>query len=136
MVHWNKDGFRTAVCSIPPLHQSVSGLRLMNHCGIRRRLEDVRRQFRRLYSVRWHGHHYCPEYIEEDFFHDTDECVREVIDDYAFLNNRSDDMMMMTDGGGDDGEDDGYNNNNSNKHSGASGGKGRQPTCLRDLLSL
>jgi tubulin epsilon len=84
MVYWNQDGFKTALCSVPPLGQKQSMLMLSNHCGIADKLGTLRDKFRKLYSVRSHVHHY-EEYVELPFFDDTLEILSGVIDDYRYL---------------------------------------------------
>jgi tubulin epsilon len=84
MVYWNEDGFKTALCSVPPLGQSQSMLMLSNHCGIRIKLASIRDKFKKLYSVRSHVHHY-ESYVELPYFDDTLDIVGGVIDDYAYL---------------------------------------------------
>jgi tubulin epsilon len=85
MVYWNSDGFKTALCGVPPLGHQRSALMLSNHCGIADTIARLRDKFMQLYRVRSHVHHYS-EYLELPFFDDTMDIVGNVVADYSFLN--------------------------------------------------
>ena len=84
MVYWNQDGFKSAICSAPPLGHQQSLLMLANNCAITGKIGRLRDKFMKLYSVRSHVHHY-KAYLELDYFDATAEIINTTIDDYDYL---------------------------------------------------
>jgi tubulin epsilon len=85
MVHWNQEGFKTALCGVSPLGHPHSLLVLSNNCAIATKVKSMQERFMRLYSVRSHVHHY-QAYLEAPYFDATMECLSTMVDDYEFLN--------------------------------------------------
>eukprot|EP00758_Cryptobia_borreli_P004446 Tbor_TRINITY_DN4378_c0_g2::TRINITY_DN4378_c0_g2_i1::g.7749::m.7749/K10391/TUBE; tubulin epsilon len=85
MIHWNESGFKSAICSVPPVGHSQSMVMLSNNCAITSKLSAMRDSFDKLYRVRSHVHHY-QEYLELSYFQDTLDIISTVIDDYDYLN--------------------------------------------------
>jgi tubulin epsilon len=84
MVYWNKDGFKTTLCSVPPVGHKHSLLMLANNCSVAVPFADMRDKFKTLYSVKSHVHHYT-EYLEMSYFDDTLEILGSMLDDYSYL---------------------------------------------------
>lgn len=85
MVHWNRDGFKTALCGVAPLGHPHSLLSLTNSCAIADKVRSMQDRFRKLYSVKSHVHHY-EQYLELPYFDATMEVLGQMVDDYDFLN--------------------------------------------------
>ena len=85
MVHWNENGFKSSICSVPPIGVQNSLLMLSNSCGFASNLSRFRDKFMKLYRVKSHVHHY-QEYLELPYFDATLEILNNVIDDYSYLN--------------------------------------------------
>lgn len=84
MIHWNQEGFKVGLCSVPPIGQRQSLLCLSNNCCIRETFERLRDRFRKLYVRKAHVHHYT-EYMEAERLSEALENVRYLIDEYAKL---------------------------------------------------
>lgn len=84
MIYWNQDGFKSAICSAPPLGHTQSLLMLANNCAITGKIGRMRDKFMKLYSVKSHVHHYR-QYLELDYFDATAEIIGTTIDDYDYL---------------------------------------------------
>lgn len=85
MVHWNSEGFKTALCGVSPLGHPQSLLMLSNNCAVAGKVKTLQEKFMRLYSVRSHVHHY-QEYLELAYFDATMEVLGNVVEDYEYLN--------------------------------------------------
>jgi tubulin epsilon len=85
MIYWNTEGFKVALCGVPPLGHNQSLLMLSNNCAIACRLRELQEKFMKLYSVRSHVHHYT-EYLELPYFDKTMEIIGNVVEDYDYLN--------------------------------------------------
>ena len=57
-IYWNKDGWKTGLCSVPPIKQMYSILSLANNTSIKYTFEDLRSRFYKLFSRKAHLHHY------------------------------------------------------------------------------
>jgi tubulin epsilon len=86
MIHWNQEGFKIGLCSVPPIGQKQSLLCLSNNCCIRDTFERLRDRFRKLYVRKAHVHHYT-EYMEAERLSEAFENVRFLIDEYVKLEN-------------------------------------------------
>ncbi|GLD98520.1 hypothetical protein PINS_up007217 [Pythium insidiosum] len=89
MIHWNQEGFKVGLCSVPPIGQTSSLLCLSNNCCIRGTFERMRDRFRKLYSRRAHMHHYT-EYMDSEVLAYSLDNVQYLIDEYARLERGSD----------------------------------------------
>lgn len=115
--YWNQDGFKTAICGVPPLGHTNSMLMLSNNCGIVEKLRGVYGKFMKLYSVKSHVHHY-EEYLTPQYFDLTSEVIQSTMDDYEYLDDHS---AVLSENGK-------INRNASGK------GKESVPQCLKDLI--
>jgi tubulin epsilon len=86
MIHWNREGFKTGLCSVPPLgrHQPRSLLCLANSCCMVDVLSDFQDRFEKLYKRRAMVHHYT-QYIAGDVFEEAMESLVELSDGYMRL---------------------------------------------------
>ena len=57
-IYWNKDGWKTGICSVPPIKQMYSVLSLANNTCIRYTFEELKIRFSKLYTRKAHLHHY------------------------------------------------------------------------------
>ena len=57
-IYWNKEGWKTGLCSVPPIKQQYSVLSLANTTAIKYTFEELRSRFYKLYSRKAHLHHY------------------------------------------------------------------------------
>ena len=80
-VHWNVDGFKVGLCSVPPTGLTTSSLALSNNCCIRSTFTNMRDKFLKLYKKKVYVHHYT-QYMEEDLFTQADEGVQALIQGY------------------------------------------------------
>ncbi|TYZ57632.1 hypothetical protein PybrP1_003384 [[Pythium] brassicae (nom. inval.)] len=84
MIHWNQEGFKVGMCSVPPIGQRQSLLCLSNNCCIRETFERLQRRFQKLYARKAHVHHYA-EFMESARFGEALESVRYLVEEYAKL---------------------------------------------------
>ncbi|XP_078600769.1 tubulin epsilon chain-like [Branchiostoma floridae x Branchiostoma japonicum] len=57
-IHWNQEGWKTGLCSVPPVGQPYSLLALANNSCIRHTFTNLRDRFHKLYKRKAHLHHY------------------------------------------------------------------------------
>lgn len=89
---FNPDGFKTGICSEPPLDATRSVLALSNNCGIANTFRRMRGSFARLYTARAHLHHYTDMMGEDGasgggagFFGGAEETLSRLIEDYEHM---------------------------------------------------
>ncbi|KAI9987400.1 hypothetical protein PInf_023430 [Phytophthora infestans] len=88
MIHWNQEGFKVGVCSVPPVGQRLSLLCLSNNCCIRETFERLNTRFHKLYSRKAHVHHYT-EFMDAGMLNEAQENARFLIGEYAKLERAS-----------------------------------------------
>ncbi len=88
MIHWNLEGYKTGICSVPPLArgQSCSILCLSNNCCMGNSFSSIRDRFLKLYSRRAMVHHYT-QYMESEVFEEALDSLNGIIEEYAQLNS-------------------------------------------------
>nr|WAQ15576.1 tubulin epsilon [Halisarca dujardinii] len=85
-VHWNQEGWKTGLCSVPPVGQPYSLLTLANNTCFQYPLRGLRDRFSKLYRRKAHVHHYTAvDGIEEQLFRDSVESLSSLIEDYQKL---------------------------------------------------
>ncbi|XP_072041877.1 tubulin epsilon chain-like [Amphiura filiformis] len=85
-IHWNTDGWKTGLCSVPPVGQPYSLLALANNTCIRNTFTDLKDRFYRLYKRKAHMHHYTEvEGMEASQFAQSLESLTELISEYQEL---------------------------------------------------
>eukprot|EP00644_Phytophthora_capsici_P008497 jgi/Phyca11/111385/e_gw1.20.707.1 len=89
MIHWNQEGFKVGVCSVPPVGHKSSLLCLSNNCCIRETFERLHTRFHKLYSRKAHMHHYT-EFMDSGILDEAQENARYLIGEYAKLERSSD----------------------------------------------
>ncbi|KAI0229199.1 Tubulin epsilon chain [Lamellibrachia satsuma] len=57
-IPWNQDGWKTGLCSIPPVGHPYSLLTLANNTCLRHNFADLRDRCVKLYKRKAHLHHY------------------------------------------------------------------------------
>jgi tubulin epsilon len=67
MVSWNRDGWKTGLCDVPPLGQSYSVMALSNNSSISTILERLSGRFNKIFKRQAHLHHYLEYMDREDF---------------------------------------------------------------------
>jgi tubulin epsilon len=95
MIHWNQEGFKIGVCSVPPIGQKYSLLCLSNNCCIRQTFDRIRIRFKKLYTRKAHVHHYT-EYMETEKFEQALENANFLINEYAKLEASNGTQKMDT----------------------------------------
>ncbi|OWZ16528.1 Tubulin/FtsZ family protein [Phytophthora megakarya] len=88
MIHWNQEGFKVGVCSVPPVGQKSSLLCLSNNSCIRETFERLNTRFHKLYSRKAHMHHYT-EFMDAGMLDEAQENARYLIGEYAKLERAS-----------------------------------------------
>ncbi|KAI8834075.1 Tubulin/FtsZ family, GTPase domain-containing protein [Chytriomyces cf. hyalinus JEL632] len=80
-VNWNQDGWKTGLCSVPPIGQTHSLLTLANNACIHESLGKMRTRFMKLYKRKANLHHYL-NYMEKEDFQSALESVQSLIKEY------------------------------------------------------
>ena len=103
-VHWNQDGWKTGLCSVPPLGLPYSLLTLSNNTCIQHTFSDIKERFNLLYRrkvrsnvpmshcrfeivlFKAHLHHFLGvEGVEADLFTECGESLSSLIQQYSSL---------------------------------------------------
>lgn len=84
MIHWNKQGFKLGLCSVPPAGQKASVLGLSNSCAVGQSFDAIQQRFMQLYRVRAHVHHYT-EYMSMEVIDESLQCVSDLVAQYEEL---------------------------------------------------
>ena len=85
-VHWNKEGWKVGLCSVPPLNYSSALLTLANNTCFHHPCIDIRNRFMKLYRRKAHLHHYTRvDGFEEDLIKDSLVSLDSLIDEYESL---------------------------------------------------
>ncbi|KAI8927116.1 tubulin, epsilon 1 [Entophlyctis helioformis] len=81
-VPWNVDGWKTGLCSVPPIGQPHALLSLSNNCSMRVVLGRVADRFTKLYRRKANLHHYL-EHMETGDFDEARASLRSLISEYG-----------------------------------------------------
>eukprot|EP00752_Nemacystus_decipiens_P017507 g15694.t1 len=84
MVHWNREGYKIGLCSVPPVGAPQSLLCLSNNCCIKDTFADLRCRFMQLYQRQAMLHHYT-KFMDRGGFDEALESLESLIADYAEL---------------------------------------------------
>lgn len=85
-VHWNEEGWKTGLCSVPPVGQPYSLLTLANNTCVHNTFSNVRDRFNKLYRRKAHLHHYTQvDGMDASDFSESLESLNRVIEEYASL---------------------------------------------------
>ncbi|XP_074642153.1 tubulin epsilon chain-like isoform X2 [Tubulanus polymorphus] len=83
-IHWNQEGWKTGLCSVPPVGQQYSLLTLANNTCIRQSFTDLRERFERLYKRKAHIHHYTHiDGMEMSDFTQSLESLNSIVAEYG-----------------------------------------------------
>ena len=87
-VHWNDAGWKTGLCSVPPVGQDYSLLCLANNTCVRHTFHSLHQRFRKLYQRRAHLHHYISVAgMDVGLFDTASESLLSIIKEYEHLEN-------------------------------------------------
>ncbi|KAI8609279.1 tubulin epsilon chain [Chytriomyces sp. MP71] len=78
---WNLEGWKTGLCSVPPIGHNHSLLALANNACIHESLDKMRGRFVKLYKRKANLHHYL-NIIEQQEFSNALESVKKLIQEY------------------------------------------------------
>ena len=100
-IHWNQEGWKTGLCSIPPVGQPYSLLALANNTCIRHTFQDLKDRFMKLYKRKAHVHHYTHvDGMEVSQFDSSIESLSSLISEYdaleAHMGRVVDDIQRLT----------------------------------------
>ncbi|XP_077636129.1 tubulin epsilon chain isoform X2 [Crocuta crocuta] len=85
-ISWNQEGWKTSLCSVPPVGHSHSLLALANNTCVKPTFMELRERFMRLYKKKAHLHHYLQiEGMEESCFMEAVSSLSGLIEEYNQL---------------------------------------------------
>ncbi|XP_041471461.1 tubulin epsilon chain-like [Lytechinus variegatus] len=85
-IHWNTDGWKTGLCSVPPVGHPYSLLTMANNTCLKTNFSDLRDRFNRLYKRKAHIHHYTSvEGMDTGEFKESLESLSSLIEEYQKL---------------------------------------------------
>uniref|UniRef100_A0A3Q2X489 Tubulin epsilon 1 n=1 Tax=Haplochromis burtoni TaxID=8153 RepID=A0A3Q2X489_HAPBU len=85
-VSWNQEGWKTSLCSVPPVGHSHSLLALANNTCVKPTFMELRERFTKLYRKKAHLHHYLHvEGMEQSFFSEAIASLNSLIEEYHHL---------------------------------------------------
>lgn len=85
-IPWNKEGWKTGLCSIPPFGQPYSLLGLANNTCIKDTFSVIKDRFHRLYKRKAHLHHYTQvDGMDIELFSEAEESIVDLINDYKTM---------------------------------------------------
>lgn len=85
-IHWNQEGWKTGLCSVPPVGHPYSLLALANNTCIRHTFQDLKDRFMKLYKRKAHVHHYTHvDGMEVAQFESSKESLTSLISEYETL---------------------------------------------------
>ena len=85
-IHWNQEGWKTGLCSVPPVGYPHSLLTMANNTCIRLTFSEVMARFNRLYKRKAHLHHYtCVDSMELCDFTESVTSLEGVVNEYGRL---------------------------------------------------
>ena len=84
--NWNQEGWKTGLCSVPPVGQQYSMLALANNTCIRHSFSDIKAQFLKLYTRKAHLHHYDKvDGFDRSIFEESISSLTEIVKSYDHL---------------------------------------------------
>ncbi|XP_026175136.1 tubulin epsilon chain isoform X3 [Mastacembelus armatus] len=85
-VSWNQEGWKTGLCSVPPVGHSHSLLALANNTCVKPTFMELRERFTKLYKKKAHLHHYLHvEGMEQSCFSEAISSLSSLIEEYHSL---------------------------------------------------
>ena len=100
-IHWNQEGWKTGLCSVPPVGHPYSLLALSNNTCIRHTFQDLKDRFMKLYKRKAHVHHYTHvDGMEVSQFDTSLDSLNSLISEYETLEAQMgrvvDDIQRLT----------------------------------------
>ncbi|XP_072550551.1 tubulin epsilon chain isoform X2 [Salminus brasiliensis] len=87
-VQWNTEGWKTGLCSVPPVGHTHSLLALANNTCVKPSFMDLRERFVRLYRKKAHLHHYLGvDGMDVSGFSEALSSLSALIDEYSQLDS-------------------------------------------------
>uniref|UniRef100_A0A670ZF23 Tubulin epsilon chain n=1 Tax=Pseudonaja textilis TaxID=8673 RepID=A0A670ZF23_PSETE len=85
-VSWNQEGWKTGLCSVPPVGHSHSLLALANNTCIKPTFIELKERFMKLYKKKAHLHHYLHvDGMDQNYFSEALSSLSNLIEDYNQL---------------------------------------------------
>lgn len=85
-IYWNQDGWKTGLCSVPPINQDRVLLTLANNTCMQHTCLDIRNRCVKLYKRKAHLHHYTTvNGFEENLFSQSIDSLDWLINEYESL---------------------------------------------------
>uniref|UniRef100_A0A5S6K0Q5 Histone-binding protein RBBP7 n=1 Tax=Xenopus tropicalis TaxID=8364 RepID=A0A5S6K0Q5_XENTR len=85
-VSWNQEGWKTGLCSVPPVGHSHSLLALANNTCVKPTFIELRDRFSKLYRKKAHLHHYMQvDGMEQHCFTEAISSLSSLIEEYSQL---------------------------------------------------
>ncbi|XP_064303509.1 tubulin epsilon chain isoform X1 [Phalacrocorax carbo] len=85
-VSWNQEGWKTGLCSVPPVGHSHSLLALANNTCVKPTFIELRDRFMKLYKKKAHLHHYLHiDGMEQSCFSEAISSLSDLIEEYNEL---------------------------------------------------
>ena len=85
-IYWNQEGWKTGLCSVPPVGHQYSMLTLANNTCIRQPFMDVKERFLKLYKRKAHMHHYTNvNGFDQELFNESLQSLDWLISEYDGL---------------------------------------------------
>ncbi|XP_034017556.1 tubulin epsilon chain [Thalassophryne amazonica] len=85
-VSWNQEGWKTALCSVPPVGHAYSLLALANNTCVKPTFMELRERFSKLYRKKAHLHHYLHvDGMDQSFFSEALGSLSSLIEEYHHL---------------------------------------------------
>uniref|UniRef100_A0A4W5N861 Tubulin epsilon 1 n=1 Tax=Hucho hucho TaxID=62062 RepID=A0A4W5N861_9TELE len=93
-VSWNQEGWKTGLCSVPPVGHSHSLLALANNTCVKPTFMELRDHFTKLYRKKAHMHHYLHvDGMEQACFTEAISSLSSLIEEYSQLDATKDRLM-------------------------------------------
>lgn len=95
-VSWNQEGWKTGLCSVPPVGHSHSLLALANNTCVKPTFIELKDRFMKLYKKKAHLHHYLHvDGMEQSCFSEAVSSLSSLIEEYNQLDATK--GLLMTD---------------------------------------
>ncbi|XP_059501353.1 tubulin epsilon chain isoform X2 [Stegostoma tigrinum] len=85
-IPWNQEGWKTSLCSVPPVGHTHSLLALANNTCVKTTFMDLKDRFVKLYKKKAHIHHYLHvDGMEQSCFTEANNSLSSLIEEYNQL---------------------------------------------------
>ncbi|GCC25951.1 tubulin epsilon chain isoform X1 [Chiloscyllium punctatum] len=85
-IPWNQEGWKTSLCSVPPVGHTHSLLALANNTCVKATFTDLKDRFVKLYKKKAHIHHYLHvDGMEQSCFTEAKNSLSSLIEEYNQL---------------------------------------------------